>query len=545
MFRVHQVRSNLFKKGNVSKNVVDPEDPIVALLELKKVKLAEEIQLIQSRIDIELKSKEKMEEFVQNGTDVSYDDLIEMAESYQPNGLGRAVSMAVQNVALSVLDKDPEKYQKLSARSWNVQTGSKTPSNQMYSGRCWMFAGLNVLVRQMINMWNLKPDFELSQSYLFFWHYVEQYNDMLNLFFKEDELKNKFNDKRREFLEGPLQDGANWINFIRLVKKYGVVPKSLDGESFATVSSAEMKSALSNMISNDIYEMEKQKLDKEQFKKFRDEKLKDVVHVLCTFMGAPPTINGEIFEIETKVPGKNLKIKVRNPQDFFSLINKSGVNFKNVQGQEFRIDPVDMSVHVQIINDVREDSSKNALSIDKTWYTTCYQKYQPQKNLLYNIKDMKTIVNIVLTSLKMGRPVWFACNMNTDVDTFAEGMDNDLYQPELFLPEAYKYKSKMKKADRMDYGLAHCNHAMLIVSAETKTNGPSIPEEVIAFEIENSWGSKGRGGGFYKMTKDWFVERAYTVVVHPEVIKQVMQEDFKNPGPVDKLSVFPLGDFFG
>ena len=534
MFRVHQIKTNLFKKGIQTE---EDNSPLVNTLINAKEKMEEQIQLIEGRIKNEIQNDTIEKEFEKDGTDISYDKLMQMTKDYKTS----ASSIAVQNAALSAIDRDPEKFHKLSQRQWNITTGVKVPSNQMYSGRCWMFAGLNILVRQMINVWNVKPDFELSQSYLFFWHYVEQYNDMLTLFFREEELKDPFNDKRREFLDGPLQDGANWINFIRLAKKYGVVPKSLDGESFATVSSTEMKSALSNMISNDIYEMEDLKQQKQfDFKEFRNKKLKDVVHVLCTFMGVPPNLSeNTAIIIETNVPAHKVKFVVNNPQELFSKIINTSATIELSPGIQKYIPSIEMTAHVQIINDVRKDSRgiENPLSMDNTWYTTCYQQYQPRKNLLYNIKEMDVIVNIVLTSLQMTRPVWFACNMNTDVDRFAAGMDDGLYRPDLFLPEAYE--STMKKEDRMNYGLAHCNHAMLIVGAQTGKSG------LIAFNVENSWGTKDNGGGFYKMTREWFVERAYTIVVHPDVIKKVIGTDYVVPAVNDTLGVYPLGDFFG
>jgi bleomycin hydrolase len=49
-------------------------------------------------------------------------------------------------------------------------------TNQAVSGRCWMFAALNVLRQSMMEKYNLPPDFELSQSYLFFYDKLERAN---------------------------------------------------------------------------------------------------------------------------------------------------------------------------------------------------------------------------------------------------------------------------------------------------------------------------------------------------------------------------------
>lgn len=42
-------------------------------------------------------------------------------------------------------------------------------TNQKSSGRCWLFAGTNVLRLAVIQKYKLRDDFELSQSYLFFY----------------------------------------------------------------------------------------------------------------------------------------------------------------------------------------------------------------------------------------------------------------------------------------------------------------------------------------------------------------------------------------
>ena len=53
-------------------------------------------------------------------------------------------------------------------------------TNQAESGRCWMFAYLNMIRLKMIKMYNLEPDFELSQTYLFFYDKLEKANYFLH-----------------------------------------------------------------------------------------------------------------------------------------------------------------------------------------------------------------------------------------------------------------------------------------------------------------------------------------------------------------------------
>ena len=55
-------------------------------------------------------------------------------------------------------------------------------TNQKQSGRCWLFAGLNVLRQKVIEKNNLKG-FELSQNYQMFWDKLEKANYFLENIF--------------------------------------------------------------------------------------------------------------------------------------------------------------------------------------------------------------------------------------------------------------------------------------------------------------------------------------------------------------------------
>ena len=53
-------------------------------------------------------------------------------------------------------------------------------TNQKNSGRCWLFAFLNIIRYKMITKYKLQPSFELSQNFLFFYDKLEKANYYLN-----------------------------------------------------------------------------------------------------------------------------------------------------------------------------------------------------------------------------------------------------------------------------------------------------------------------------------------------------------------------------
>ena len=71
-----------------------------------------------------------------------------------------------------------EKTQRERINTFSVDVNSGDVTNQRSSGRCWMFAGLNVLrviLRKKLNVKNI----ELSQAYLQFYDKLEKANFFL------------------------------------------------------------------------------------------------------------------------------------------------------------------------------------------------------------------------------------------------------------------------------------------------------------------------------------------------------------------------------
>lgn len=60
-----------------------------------------------------------------------------------------------------------------------IEAEAKPVTNQKSSGRCWLFAALNVVRLPFIKHHHLE-DFEFSQGYLFFWDKIERCNFFLN-----------------------------------------------------------------------------------------------------------------------------------------------------------------------------------------------------------------------------------------------------------------------------------------------------------------------------------------------------------------------------
>ena len=90
-------------------------------------------------------------------------------------------------------------------------------TNQKKSGRCWMFAGLNLLRVGAMNKMNLK-EFEFSQNYTLFWDKFERSNYFLEAIIETADRD--VDDRTVAFLlDYPLEDGGQWNMFINIINK--------------------------------------------------------------------------------------------------------------------------------------------------------------------------------------------------------------------------------------------------------------------------------------------------------------------------------------
>ena len=88
-------------------------------------------------------------------------------------------------------------------------TPSALITNQKASGRCWIFAGLNMLRRSVIKTHKLPSSFEFSQSYVFFWDKLERMNYLIDTIVELRSIGCSLEDRTVNFLmKDPFGDGG-------------------------------------------------------------------------------------------------------------------------------------------------------------------------------------------------------------------------------------------------------------------------------------------------------------------------------------------------
>ena len=119
-------------------------------------------------------------------------------------------------------------------------------TNQKKSGRCWLFAGLNLLRAGAAEKLGVK-DFEFSQNYTLFWDKFERANYFLEAII--DTADRDVDDRTvAHLLSDPIGDGGQWNMFVALVRKHGLVPKSAMPETESSSATAQMNDTLRKLL---------------------------------------------------------------------------------------------------------------------------------------------------------------------------------------------------------------------------------------------------------------------------------------------------------
>ena len=115
-------------------------------------------------------------------------------------------------------------------------------TDQEKSGRCWLFSAANVLRERVAKELDLE-NFQLSQSYLAFWDKLER----CNYFFENIlETADRPTDERNVafLLATGVHDGGQWEMFANIVRKYGLVPRDVYGETYQSSHTQSMNAVL-------------------------------------------------------------------------------------------------------------------------------------------------------------------------------------------------------------------------------------------------------------------------------------------------------------
>jgi bleomycin hydrolase len=385
---------------------------------------------------------------------------------------------------------------------------TKGITDQKGSGRCWLFAAMNIMRPAVIEKYKL-DDFEFSISYLSFWDKLEKANFFLETMI---ELRDRdFTDREYDyFVKDPTNDGGWWILVVALIEKYGVMPKEAMPETFPSEHTGTMNAILETKLRADAVQLRRMAAEKKSLPQMREAKRKmlaDIYRILVLNYGLPPS------EFTYRYADKDKKAsqpKKYTPQSFY----KEWVG-------------LDLSQYVHLVNDPTQPYDR-------------HYRMRRVKNIVggpevnYVNVPIDVLKSVASKSIIDNQAVVFSCDAGKDMD-----VENGIMQAGLHdFGSIYGVDLTLGKADRLRTRGGTANHAMIFIGVDMQDGKPA------KWLVENSWGAARGKNGLMTMYDKWFEEHVYDSVVRkayvPNEVLKVLQEE-----PVELPPWNPLNSAFG
>jgi len=370
--------------------------------------------------------------------------------------------------------------------SFSTKLDDWKATNQKSSGRCWLFATLNLFRPGTMKKMNVK-EFEFSQAHIHFWDKFERSNHFLEAIIETSDRS--VDDRTIHFLlSDPIGDGGQWNMAMNLIRKHGLVPKTAYPESNSSSSTRWMNSILKDILRSTASEIRgiiNSGGSDEDARTHKDSRMKDIWRVLCIHLGTPP----ESFDWQWRDKDKEFHRRGKiTPQEF---------------AKEF-VD-IDWEDYVCIVNDPRNEYYQT--------YTVDYLQNvaggPPVVYLNVPSDEMKSITQKILED---GLPVWMGCDVGKQMDRKRGLWDANLFETS----ELYGVNYGMDKADRLRHGQTMMTHAMLFTGVDVVDGKPR------RWRVENSWGDDSGEKGFYTMNDNWYDEHMFEIATPKKYLNAKM-----------------------
>jgi len=410
-----------------------------------------------------------------------------MRKEFESDSSARVAQNAVTSNNLSSVTLRRDLVQEIDF-TFSTKLDEWRATNQKSSGRCWLFATLNLFRPGTMKKLNVK-EFEFSQAHIHFWDKFERSNHFLEAIIETS--GRPLDDRTIHFLlSDPIGDGGQWNMAMNLIRKHGLVPKSAYPESNSSSSTRWMNSILKDILRSSASEI-RGILDsggsEKEARSHKESRMEDIWRVLCIHLGTPP----ESFDWQWRDKDKEFHRRGKmTPQQFAD-------EFVDVEWEEY----------VCIVNDPRNEYYQT--------YTVDYLQNvaggPPVVYLNVPSDEMKSITQEILED---GMPVWMGCDVGKQMDRKRGLWDANLFETN----ELYGVDYGMSKADRLRYGQTMMTHAMLFTGVDVYEGKPR------RWRVENSWGDDSGQKGFYTMNDNWYDEHMFEIASPKKYLTEKMVE---------------------
>ena len=438
------------------------------------------------------------------GKEVSSSQIESYRKAFEDDSAAKVAQNAVSNTELPSLALSRDLIQNMDF-SFSVKLDDWSVTNQRRSGRCWLFATLNLFRVGAMKKMSLK-DFEFSQSHLHFWDKFERSNHFLEAIIETSDRP--VDDRTIHFLLGdPIGDGGQWNMAMNLIRKHGLVPMSAYPESHSSSSTRWMNAVLKDVLRSSASELRgilEKGGSEEDARAHKESRMADIWKILCIHLGTPP----EKFDWQWRDKDKEFHRKGQmTPLEFADEYVE-----------------IDWEDYVCIVNDPRNEYYRT--------YTVDYlQNVSGGPPVVYLNVPSGEMKSVTQRLLEDGIPVWMGCDVGKQMERKRGLWDANLFE----LQGLYGVEFGMEKADRLRYGQTMMTHAMLFTGVDVVEGNPR------RWRVENSWGSEDSGEkGFFTMNDSWFDEHMFEIAAPREYLTAEMIAGLE--GEPEKLPAWdPMG----
>lgn len=416
-------------------------------------------------------------------------DLARYAKEFGASAHNRMMQNAVAKQSVRDIALDRSIVTSIDHTVSNQLTDRKV-TNQEKSGRCWLFAGLNLLRTGAAQRLGLK-DFQFSQNHLLFWDKLEKANHFLEAVI--DTAGRDVDDRTvAHLLSTPAEDGGQWNMFVALVRKHGLVPRSAMPETESSSNTRVLNEVLAQRLrkaARDLRALAADGADPARLREAKGCALEEVHRVLSIHLGTPPQ---EFFWQWTDEDKAFHRDGTMTPVEFAE-----------------RYVTVPLEDYVCLVHDPRESSEPG-----RTYTVDYLGNVVGAPPVTYLNVEVDELRRLAMETILGGEPVWFGCDTGKMSDDKLGVWDARLYD----FDGVYSTELEMPKADRLVFHESLMTHAMLFVGVDVVEGAPR------KWRVENSWGEERGDQGLFTMNDNWFGEHVFEIAVRRDRLPAPLQQ---------------------
>lgn len=392
---------------------------------------------------------------------------------------------------------------------FSVETTKQSIHDQKSSGRCWMFSSFNVFRADFARHHADSLSVEFSHDYLFFYDQLEKANLMLQGVI--DNAKKPMDDVRVQFFfKNPLNNGGTFCGAADLAPKYGLVPKSVQPETFSAENTSKISSLISSKLREYGLELRKMVADGKKAQTIdarKTEMLSTVYRMLAMALGEP--VKEFTYQFRNRCGEPVGEPRRYTPLEFYN----------ETVGHQLA------GTFIMVMNDPRRPYHKTyEVEYDRHVYDGTNWKYL---NL-----PMEDIAKLAIASLKDGKKMYSSYDVGKQFDRELGYLDTENFD----YASLFSTTFPMNKADRIATFDSGSTHAMTLVAVDLDKDGNPLK-----WKVENSWGPNNGAQGCLIMSNRWFNEYMFRLVVDKKYVPENLQKEFEQK----PVMVMPEDPLFG